>query len=67
VKRLLVALLFVPQQALACSVCYSANEANRMAFLDTTIFLSLFPLLMIGGIAWWIWRQVIAAQIRDGE
>ena len=57
-KRLLVLLALLPQSAFACSVCYSANEPNRLAFIETTAFLSLFPLAMVGGIAWWIWRQV---------
>ncbi len=59
-KRFLVALLLLPQPAFACSVCYSANESNRLAFIDTTVFLSLLPLAMVGGIVWWIWRQVQA-------
>jgi hypothetical protein len=63
VKRVLVGLGLLPlclspASALACSVCYTANEANRMAFLDTTVFLSLFPLAMLGAIVWWVWRQV---------
>ena len=57
-KRFLVLLALLPQSAFACSVCYSANESNRLAFIDTTVFLSLFPLAMVGGIVWWIWRQV---------
>jgi hypothetical protein len=60
VKRFLVVLALVPQSAFACSVCYSANESNRLAFIATTVFLSLFPLAMVGGITWWIWRQVQA-------
>ena len=57
-KRFLVTLALLPSPALACSVCYSANEPNRLAFIATTAFLSLFPLAMVGGIAWWLWRQV---------
>jgi hypothetical protein len=60
VTRLALASLLLPQSAWACSVCYSANESNRLAFIDTTVFLSLFPLAMVGGIVWWIWRQVQA-------
>jgi hypothetical protein len=58
VRRFLVALAFLPQPALACSVCYAANEPNRLAFIATTAFLSLFPLAIVGAITWWIWRQV---------
>ena len=57
-KRFLVVLALLPQSAFACSVCYSANEPNRLAFIATTAFLSLLPLAMVAGIAWWLWRQV---------
>ena len=57
-KRFLVAFALLPNSAFACSVCYSANDSNRLAFIGTTAFLSLFPLAMVGGITWWIWRQV---------
>ncbi len=44
--------------ALACPVCFSAkDEAQREAFFDTTIFLTLLPLAMIGGIAYWIFQR----------
>jgi hypothetical protein len=61
VKRFLVLLALAPHSALACSVCYSANESNRLAFIGTTAFLSLFPLAMVGGIVWWIWKRVQAS------
>ena len=41
----------------ACPSCASPLEENRQAFVDTTIFLSLAPLAMIGGLAWWIRRK----------
>lgn len=53
----LAAVLLTPAVAYACPVCFDANEANRTAFIATTIFLSLLPLGMVGGIAYWI-RQV---------
>jgi len=39
--------------ASACSVCFSATDENRAAFLGTTIFLSLLPLSFLAGLAWW--------------
>jgi len=33
----------------ACPVCFSATDQNRMAFLGTTILLSLLPLGMLAG------------------
>ena len=41
-------------QADGCPVCFSAKEGSREAFIGTTIVLSLLPLLMIGGIAFWL-------------
>jgi protein SCO1/2 len=47
--------LFVstPSAASACSVCFSATDENRGAFLSTTIFLSLFPLALLAAFALW--------------
>lgn len=33
----------------ACPVCFSATDGNRMAFLGTTVLLSLLPLGMLAG------------------
>ena len=43
--------------AYACPSCASPLEENRQAFVDTTIFLTVVPLLMIGGFVWWIRRK----------
>ncbi|MCA9609708.1 MAG: hypothetical protein KC619_29115 [Myxococcales bacterium] len=40
----------IPALAFACPVCFDANEANRDAYLGTTILLSLLPLAFIGGV-----------------
>lgn len=54
---LVASLLTAPATALACPVCFDANEQNREAFILTTVLLSSLPLLMVGGAAWWI-RQL---------
>lgn len=51
----------VPAVAYACPVCFDANEANRTAFIATTVFLSLLPLSMIGGVVLWI-RSAVREQ-----
>ena len=58
-KRLLavLAVLIAPAQALACAACVSAVDRNRIAFLITTILLSLLPLAMIGAGLLWIARN----------
>ncbi len=43
--------------ARACPSCASPLEENRQAFVDTTIFLTVVPLAMIGGFVWWIRRR----------
>ena len=56
----LIAVLVVwsPQAALACAVCSSGKEeANRVAFSVTTAVLSVLPLLMVGGLVWWLRRR----------
>lgn len=51
----LAALLATP--AAACPGCITYGDANRQAFLETTILLSLLPLGMIGGGLWWLRRR----------
>lgn len=46
--------------AYACAACFSPLEENRQAFVDTTIFLTVVPLMMIGGLVWWIRRKTRA-------
>lgn len=46
--------LFAAQPAWACAVCFSGND--RGVTLAITIFLSLFPLALIGGGAWYLKR-----------
>ena len=61
-----VALLAMPAQALACPACSPGrDDAARQAFFDTTIFLSLLPLGMFGGIVYWLMRRARAAEARE--
>ena len=50
--------VLVPGLADACSVCFDPEEANRQAFLDMTILMSLLPLALIGGGVLWIRKRV---------
>ena len=52
-----VGLAWVSDLAYACPSCASPLEENRQAFVDTTIFLTVVPLAMIGGLIWWISRR----------
>lgn len=57
-------LALVPDVAHACPVCFDANEANRDAFVWTTVFMSALPLSIVGGIVLWL-RQ--SAREREDE
>ena len=54
-----LAILATPALAWACPVCFKATEQNRMAFLITTGFLTFFPLLLIGGLVWYLRRRAL--------
>ena len=55
-----------PALALACPVCIGANEANRDAFLLSTVFMSLVPLAMIGGLVGFLVLRARRAGESDG-
>lgn len=48
------------QSAWACSVCVDMRKETLDAFRTSTILLSLLPLGMIGGILFWVRRQLRA-------
>jgi len=52
-----VAVGSIADLAQACPSCASPLEENRQAFVDTTIFLTFLPLIMIGGFIWWLRRK----------
>ena len=53
-----LALVFlVPDVAHACPVCFDPRDENRVAFLATTVFMSLFPLSMVGGVGLWLRKR----------
>jgi hypothetical protein len=55
-----VALAWVANLAYACPSCASPLEENRQAFVDTTVFLTVVPLMMMGGFIWWLRRRIRA-------
>lgn len=57
----------VPAEVFACSVCFDATDQSRGAFLATTIFLSLLPLGLIGGIGFYIFRLMRAAEVAAAD
>ena len=47
----------MPVQSWACSLCLAENEESRIAFIGTTILLTLLPLAVFGGVIRWIVRR----------
>ncbi len=68
-RALLVVLLSIlpPGAAWACPMCISANDQNRVAFLSTTILLSLLPLGMVGGGLLWLRRRARLLSDRESN
>lgn len=56
----LLLVLALPDVAHACPVCFDPREENRFAFLATTVFLSLVPLGMVGGVGLWLRKRARA-------
>lgn len=53
------AIVASPQLARACAVCMSGREDDvQFAFLATTAFMSVLPLMLIGGVVWWLRRRL---------
>ena len=51
--------LQTPRVAEACAVCSAGrDEENAAAFLISTIFMSLLPLIAIGSIVFLLWRRI---------
>jgi hypothetical protein len=57
VMVVVVALFFAPD-ALACSVCFDSKEERRMAFMITTIILTVLPLTLVFGTIYWL-RKIV--------
>ena len=50
----------VSRAALACPVCFAAkNEENQLAFIATTGLLTFAPLVLIGGLIWWLRHNAV--------
>lgn len=49
-----LAVLAMPDAALACAVCFDGPGETRQAFFVTTAFLTLLPLGMLAGAGAWL-------------
>ena len=48
----------VPNSALACAVCFGGEDDNRQAFIDTTVILTVAPLIIVGLFIWMLIRRI---------
>ena len=63
-----LALVLAPELAAACAVCSAGrDDENRFAFLMMTLFMSATPLLLIGGLVYWIRGRFLAQQVQEAQ
>lgn len=65
-----VALLFVAlsaKSALACSVCFIAEEETRVAFIVTAGLLTFLPLAFVGSVVWWLYDKARKLEREEAE
>lgn len=61
-------LYMVPSVARACSVCTAGrDEENQAAFLLSTLFMSLLPLIVIGSVVFFLWRRIQKLEVDETE
>lgn len=60
-------LLAYSSTLIACTVCGVGKEESRMAFIITTGLLTFIPLIVIGFVIYYIYRQVKARDATDSK
>jgi hypothetical protein len=48
---------FKPAVSWACSACMVGDPKTAGTYLGMTLVMSALPLLIIGGIGYWLWRH----------
>jgi hypothetical protein len=57
-----VVLACMPAVAHACPMCFSGNGQNQDAFLYGSLFLMVVPTTALGGLGYWAYRRIKAAE-----
>jgi hypothetical protein len=58
--RLLVAIVvcpLIPASAWACPACMVGDPKTAGTYLGMTLIMSALPLLLVGGLGYWLWRR----------
>jgi hypothetical protein len=46
-----------PAASWACAACAAGDPKTAGTYLNMTLIMSALPLLMIGGLGYWLWRR----------
>jgi hypothetical protein len=52
-----VAACMTPAASWACAACAAGDPKTAGTYLSMTLIMSALPLLMIGGLGYWLWRR----------
>ncbi len=47
----------VPASAWACPACMVSNPKTAATYLGMTLVMSALPILLVGGLGYWLWRR----------
>jgi len=47
----------LPARAWACAACAAGDPKNAGTYLGMTLMMSALPLILVGGLAYWLWRR----------
>jgi hypothetical protein len=47
----------IPGPVLACPACMVSNPKTAATYLGMTLVMSALPILLVGGIGYWLWRR----------
>ncbi len=52
-----VAASMTPVASWACAACAAGDPKTAGTYLSMTLIMSALPLIMIGGLGYWLWRR----------
>jgi len=58
---------FAPDVAHACPTCFSANDANRVAYITTFVIMTVLPLAFVGGVVYWLFGRHAALEAAEAQ
>jgi hypothetical protein len=46
-----------PAESWACAACAAGDPKTAGTYLSMTLMMSALPLLLVGGLGYWLWRR----------